>query len=239
MDDIRARVRRSDARHETFLRMRVPHRRLLLVGRLVGTSAPPHRWLVTSYDRVYRFLHRLDSSRSEVGLAARVEVRRSHRALHLVDGTTIRRGDRIGVLHLNNDRVVALHADGRPPTSVGLEFRRQLLASLHALARLAGPGGWLSDVRAFEATTIFFHRWLGRHGFEADRDGLAWPGLVAAYQRVLLATLHPGRQVRRGSATSRHAQRFWISRETLLARYGAVAAPTTVHLPIPEDTKIS
>jgi YkoP domain len=186
----------------------------------MGTLTPPYRWLVASYDRVYRFLHSLDSSASEVGPAARIEVRRSHRTLHLADGTTIRRGDRIGVLHLNNDRVVALHA-ALPPIAVGLEFRRQLLVSLHALARLAGPGGWLSDVRAFEATTIFFHQWLGRLGFEADRDGLAWPGLVAAYQHALLASLRSAGPVRRGRATYRHAQRLWISREKLLAHYVA------------------
>lgn len=187
----------------------------------MGTLTPPYRWLVGSYDRVYRFLHSLDSSASEVGPAARIEVRRSHRTLHLADGTTIRRGDLIGVLHLNNDRVVALHAAVLPPIAVGLEFRRQLLASLHALARLAGPGGRLRDVRAFAATTIFFHQWLRRLGFEADRDGLAWPGLVAAYQHALLASLRPAGPVRRGGATYRHAQRLWISREKLLARYAA------------------
>src|SRR5207249_3654746 len=114
-------------------------------------------------------------SASEVGPAVRVEVRRSHRRLRLADGTTIRRGDRIGVLHLNNDRVVALHAAGLSSIAVGLEFRRQLRASLDALVRLAGPTGWLSDVRAFEATTIFFHGWLRRVGFEPDPSGLAWP----------------------------------------------------------------
>jgi len=179
-----------------------------------------NRWLVAPYDRVYRFLHNLDSSASEVGPALRVEVRSSHRTLHLADGTTIRRGDRIGVLHLNNDRVVALHAAGLPPIAVGLEFRRQLLASLHALARLAGPEGWLSDVRAFEATTIFLHQWLRRLGFEPDPDGLAWPGFVTGYQRALLASLRPAGPARLGRATYRHAQLLWISRETLLRRLG-------------------
>ena len=183
-----------------------------------------NRWLVARYDRGYRFLHNLDSSTSEVGPAVRVEVRRSHRMLHLADGTTIRRGDRIGILHLNNDRVVALHAAGLPSIAVGLEFRRQLLASLAALARLAGPEGWLSDVRAFEATTIFFHQWLGRLGFEPDPEGLAWPRLVTGYQRALLASLRPAGLVRLGRATDRHAQRLWISREKLLTRYGAVAS---------------
>jgi len=182
------------------------------------------RWLIAPYDRMYRFLHTLDSSASEVGPAVRVEIRRSHRTLHLGDGTTIRRGDRIGVLHLNNDRVVALHATGLPPIAVGLEFRRQLLASLHALVRLAGPEGWLSDVRAFEATTIFFPQWLRRLGFEPDPGDLAWPGFVTGYQRALLASLRPAGPVRLGRATYRHAQRLWISREKLLTRYGVVAS---------------
>jgi hypothetical protein len=55
-----------------------------------------NRRVIAHYDRVYRFLHNLDSSASEVGPAVRVEVRRSHRTLHLADGTTIRRGERTG-----------------------------------------------------------------------------------------------------------------------------------------------
>ncbi len=193
---------------------------------LPDTGAWPfeNRWLVAPYDRVYRFVHNLDSSASEVGPAVRVEVRRSHRTLHLADGTTIRRGDRIGVLHLNNERVVALHAAGLPAIAVGLEFRRQLGASLHALARRACPEGGLSDVRAFEATTIFFHQWLRRLGFEPDPDGLAWPGFVTGYQRALLASLRPAGPVRLGGATYRHAQRLWISRAKLLTRYGPLPA---------------
>lgn len=188
-----------------------------VVSTAVGTLSPPYRWLVASYDRAYRIFHSLNTSASEVGPVVRVEVRHSHRTLHLADGTTIHPGDRIGVLHLNNERVAALHADGVSPIAVGFEFRRQLVASLHALARLAGPGGWLDDVRAFEATTNFFHQWLRRLGFEADPDGLAWSRLVAVYQRALRASLRPAGPVRH-----RRTERLWISRETLVRRYGAV-----------------
>jgi len=97
---------------------------------LVGTLPPLSRWLVASCDRGYRFFYSLDTSASEVGPTVRIEVRRSHRTLHLADGTTIRPCDRVGVLHLNNDRVVGLHADGVSRLAVGLEFRRQMLASL-------------------------------------------------------------------------------------------------------------
>jgi hypothetical protein len=195
-----------------------------------------NRWLVAPYDRVYRFLHNLDSAASEVGPAVRVEVRRSHRTLRLADRTTIRRGDRIGVLHLNNGRVVALHAAGLPPIAVGLEFRRQLRASLHALARRACPEGGLSDVRAFEATTILFHQGLRRLGFEPDPVGLAWPGFVTRYQRALLASLRPAGPVRLGGTTYRRAQRLWISREKLLTRYGPVSALYGVIGACPQST---
>jgi YkoP domain len=195
-----------------------------------------NRWLVAPYDRVYRFLHNLDSAASEVGPAVRVEVRRSHRTLRLADRTTIRRGDRIGVLHLNNGRVVALHAAGLPPIAVGLEFRRQLRASLHALARRACPEGGLSDVRAFEATTILFHQGLRRLGFEPDPVGLAWPGFVTRYQRALLASLRPAGPVRLGGTTYRRAQRLWISREKLLTHYGPSPTPYGVVGACPRST---
>jgi hypothetical protein len=195
-----------------------------------------NRWLVAPYDRVYRFLHNLDSAASEVGPAVRVEVRRSHRTLRLADRTTIRRGDRIGVLHLNNGRVVALHAAGLPPIAVGLEFRRQLRASLHALARRACSEGGLSDVRAFEATTILFHQGLRRLGFEPDPVGLAWPGFVTRYQRALLASLRPAGPVRLGGTTYRRAQRLWISREKLLTHYGPSPTPYGVVGACPRST---
>jgi hypothetical protein len=136
---------------------------------------------------------------------------------------TIRRGDPIGILHLNNDFVVALHHSGLPAIAVGLEFRRHLVTSLRELARLAGPGGRLNDVKAFSATTIFFHRGFKRLGFEAEDCAPGFPRLVAAYQRALLASLHPAGPARLRGSTYRRALRLWISRETVLTRYDPVA----------------
>jgi peptidoglycan-N-acetylglucosamine deacetylase len=184
------------------------------------------RSAVLVYDRLYRFLHGLDTAASEVGSAIRIEVRRSHRTLQLASGTTIRPGDRIGVLHLNNAFVAALHAGGLPPIAAALGFRRQLLSSLHELARFAGPGGRLTGVKAFSATTIFFHQGLAQLGFEAEDRAPAWPRIVTAYQRALLATLRPAGPGRLRRATYHRSRRLWISRENLLARYGAVARPS-------------
>lgn len=175
-------------------------------------------------DRLYRLLHGLDTPTSEVGPALRVEVGRSWWTRTLPDGTRVRRGDPIGVLHLNNDRIAGLHGDGLPSIAVGLEFRRQLLASLRTLAALARPGGPLADVPAFVATTIF-HQGLARLGFVPEPDGLVFPSLVAAYQRALLASLHPAGGDRLRRPAYRRARRLWMSREALLARFGQDASP--------------
>jgi hypothetical protein len=182
-------------------------------------ARPSYAWAVTLYDRVYRFGHGLSTPASEVGPALRLEIRHRRRAVRLGDGTVIDAGERIGVLHLNNDRVVTLHADGGP-VAVGLGFRRQVLASLRVLAAFSQHGGPLADVRAFCATTIF-HRGLKRLGFETAAEGLAWSVLVAAYQRSLLSSLHPRGALRSHRAAYIRAELLWMSREKLLAGYGS------------------
>lgn len=180
---------------------------------------PWYRSCVLVYDRLYRVRYGLDRRESEVGSVLRINVRRSHRARTLPDGTRLCRGASIGVLHLNNETVTALHWDDRSPLAVGLEFRCQFSTSLHQLAVLTRPGGPLSEVRAFAATTIF-HRGLRRFGFRSEPDGLFCPVVVALYQRALLASLHPVGTVRLRSAVSYRASRVWISSEALVQRYG-------------------
>jgi YkoP domain len=185
-------------------------------------SRPLYRWAVAIYDRLYRFWFGLDTAESEVGPALRIQVERSRRTILLDDGTTIHRGDPIGVIHLNNEHVKTIHADCSSPAKVGLEFRRQLLASLRELARLTESGGRLSECKAFTATTIF-HRGLKRFGFEATRDHLLFPGLVAFYQRALLSSLHPAGRLRLHRSTYARAERLWISRDRLGTLHGGLA----------------
>jgi len=179
---------------------------------------PAYQWAVVLYDRAYRWTHGLDRPASEVGPALRVEIRRCRRPRTLPDGTRLDSGDRFGILHLNNARIAAIHVDGRSPLSVGFEFRRQLILSLRALAALAADGQPLSDVRAFAATTIF-HAGLPRLGITWELRRPAWPRLVAAYQRALLASVHPAGSLRLSRATYREARRLWLSRQALLAHY--------------------
>jgi hypothetical protein len=174
--------------------------------------------VVALYDRLYRFCHGLDRAQSEVPPAMCVDRQRSRRALVLSDGLTIRRGDCIGVLHLKNDRVAALHLRALTPIALGLEFRRQLFASLEALATECLRGGRFEELVAFTAVTIL-HRGLGRAGFEIEKDGVACAALVGAYQRALLASLHPDGRSRLLRLASARSERLWISRDKLLALY--------------------
>src|SRR5947207_9167863 len=190
----------------------------VLIGSPEARARGAYRWAAILYDRAYRLVHGLDGATARVGPALSLEVRRSWRPLTFPDGTSIASGERIGILHLNNARIAAVHVNGQPPVAIGLEFRRWLLCSLRELAHLAAAGGPLADVRAFSAITIF-HRGLARIGFCPERDGLLWPGLTAAYQRALMASLHPVGLLRFRRAPHTRARRLWLTREELLSRY--------------------
>ncbi len=174
-------------------------------------------WPIAAYDRLFRWLNGLDRPGSHVGPVLRLKVRPSRRDVRLMDGTVVRRGDLIGVIHLDNERVVSLRAEGRGSEAIGFEFRRQFLASLRELATLSDLGP-LAGVRAFTATTILHHA-LGRLGFEPARGGSRESALIGAYQRALLASLRPAGRARLDASIRRHARQLWVSREALLARF--------------------
>jgi hypothetical protein len=181
--------------------------------------------IVKSYDAAYRAVHGLDRPAAQIPPVLRVELRRAwrRRTLTLADGTTIGCGDRIGLLHLDNGRLAAVHLAAPTAMAVGLEVRRAVLASLTTLAQRARPGGGLAGVVAFAAVTIL-HRSLPRIGFEPDPVRVAWPWLISAYQRALLASIHPDGSFRVSRLAGGSSERLWISRGTLLARYGEPSA---------------
>ena len=186
---------------------------------LVARTAPWYRRAVLLYDRAYRLMHGLDRPASRLGPMLRVERRRLLRALRLADGTRLGRGARIGVLHLDNPRALALHGGGLHPIAIGLEFRRLFLASLRSVAAQATEGGPLASLQAYSVATLF-HRQLPKLGFApAPGDRSIWRPLVTRYERALLRSLHPTGSARLGRGTRREAQRLWISREALLTRF--------------------
>jgi peptidoglycan-N-acetylglucosamine deacetylase len=179
---------------------------------------PWQRRVIALSDWLYRRLNGLDHPRSQVGPVLRFKIEASRRIMRLADGTVVRRGDRIGVLHLDNQRVVSLHDEGLPPGAIGLEFRRRLLASLAELAMRTDTGGSLANVRAFTATTIHHHA-LVRLGFEPALGHSRGSAIIGGYQRALLASLHPQGHVRLDAVSRRRAHKLWISCEALRIRF--------------------
>jgi len=187
----------------------------------VTERAAPPRQFIRAFDSFYCWYHDLRAAEADIGPALLLEVRRARTTRLLSDGTTIRPGCRIGVLHLNNRRVALLHRHDGGPMAVGLAFKHSLVQSLECLADLASPGGRLAGVDAYVAITILHHG-LPRLGFERDPHQLLLGRIIAAYQRALLASLHPS-GVGRARPARDTAQRLWLSRGRLLARYGRTA----------------
>jgi len=186
------------------------------------------RWPIAAYDRLFRWLNGLDRPGCQVGPVLRVKVRPSRREVRLMDGTVVRRGDPIGVIHLNNERVASFHADRLRGRATGLEFRRRFLASLRELAALSDLGS-LAGVRAFTATTILHHA-VARVGFEAARGrsrGFALPRAHAPPRGPGAPRLRAGaRQLRGIGAHRRLSARAAGAATTRWAREPARVGPT-------------
>jgi len=181
-------------------------------------------------DLAYRWLHGLTDPAAQVGEIIRMEVRR-HRspAVTLADGTRVRRGDRTGIIHFNNERIVSFHGDGSETPFAGLKARRAFVASLRELARQVVETDRYAGVKAFTAQTIF-HQGTQHVGFEILPLGSpTWSRIVAAYERALVACYHPLGRRRARRLRVRKARAIWISRNALLRRYGSESS-------VPSDT---
>jgi hypothetical protein len=203
----------------------------------LASSARWYRPAVIAYDWGYRLLHGLDRPTACVGPVLRVERRRLRRPLQLADGTRLRPGTPIGVLHLDNRRALAVHNAGLRPGAIGLQFRRLFLTSLRSLGVQAADGGPLAPLQAYSATTLFHHRLPGLGFAPAAGDRSIARHLVTRYERALLSALHPTGAARLRRGTRREAHRLWISREMLLARFGTTPEGQACRLEQPSAAK--
>lgn len=183
------------------------------------------------YDEAYRRFHRLENLPVDGTVFFRLgRTRYRGRPFVLSDGTLVRPGDAVGVLHLHNEEMVALHRRHRSAWRVGLAFYHAFKATLRELTRRVAENPQDARLVAFYAETIF---WSGgpRAGFDVRpfRSRL-WAAVVGAYQRALLGRYHPLGPERasqgRERGRYREARAIWISRAGLLARYGARSAPS-------------
>jgi hypothetical protein len=177
------------------------------------------RW----YDWLYLRIHRVRDLPIPGGAVLWLSLPRYRgRRLVLSDGTVIRPGERVGVLHLHNDAVAALHSpDGSPHQGV-MALLERFRVTMRMVARELAAGS-LADVRAVTATTVLFAG-LARAGFDVvPLKPRCWARVVGRYQRGLMTRHHPRGKDRAKLERFVEARAAWISREALLRRYGPPA----------------
>lgn len=198
-------------------------RRIALGWRLAPTHGGRPRgflrfWPV--YERFWRLFHRVQPIPDAPHDLLRVQFSRYHgRPITLPDGTTVRRGDRVGKLHLNNPVVSRVAAEGS-----ALRLLPMLAGDLAALARWlasdAAPGG--GELRAIHGVTLLA-RGAARLGFTLrERPRALYTRLDGFFMTGLLALYNPAGldRLRRGTTYGREPVEIWMSRAELARRYG-------------------
>ncbi len=160
----------------------------------------------------------------------RLGITTAHTRVELADGTVIRPGDTVGVIHLWNERLPRIPASG-PDLAWARRFWQLLSSSFHLLAQFLAQVPDLAHIQAlggelplpFTPATV---RMLNRLGLEVfaplsphgliervtDAGARIWTWLLRwAFNPASVHGQRPGDLERRPT---------WISRRTLLARFG-------------------
>lgn len=168
-------------------------------------------------ERVYRRVYRLRAVGELIHLG--------HARYHgpgrvLADRTRIHPGDRLGILHFDNQRLADIERRPGNPRHRAFVFLRLLRDSLTVLAHHVQAEPELDSLAGFRGVTWMPSR--GRHlGFETEPlpSGLRsrWLNL---HFRIILRAFYP-------ETASERAQQpyiYWLTRRQLLARFGDATA---------------
>ena len=135
------------------------------------------------------------------------------------DGTVLRRGDLVGEVHVDNRRAAGLH-EGR---KAGFRYRREVFRALPELARELRTRPEYQPIQAVGGPSLFWEE-ATLAGFEH------WPlpkftrWWLALWERFLLARYHPLGRARLAEGSRTELRQIWMTRRTLLERYGREGA---------------
>lgn len=148
------------------------------------------------------------------------------RPIELSGGARVERGDRVGVVHLRNDRVRALVASGWQRSGY-----REARADLQALAASVAAQAPSERPVAFLGTTILAPL-IAREGWEIRLVPPTWRTRLDRWWMSWLMA-HFGRRGRERVVSGHHrleVSEVWISTAELLRRYGPARAGSTPEL---------
>jgi hypothetical protein len=191
--------------------------------------------LVVAFDRRQRRRLHIWEFSDDPGCILRVSITRSRVEAELADRTVVRRGDRIGIIHLWNERMPRI-----PDKGADLEWAttlaRSVVYSLRLLTHCMLETPDLDGIQAFGGEFGFVYtpvaiRFLRRIGVEVFEprppSGLAeWVEDIA--MRIwpwLLRRVFNPESIRGRTLDDMRRRPVWISRNTLLRLYGPGAPP--------------
>ncbi len=192
------------------------------------------RRAVGGFDAMLRACYGVSEFTHDPECLIRVARSQAHRDVRLADGTRIRAGDPILVLHFWNEHVLRF-ARGRPSLGWASVMRRRVSQSLGALAeQLESDPDW-GQVRALQADTALFGFWrmyqarrvIRRFGFDVmtPPDGSRLRALRAFTDDcivwLLTRAFNPAALGRQEFVRGR--DEMWMSRQSLIRQYGSRA----------------
>ena len=200
-------------------------------GRLKAWPEVVGRRFVKGIDFLLRRSQGVREFSHEGGCILRLGLGRAGADLTLSDGTLVRRGDMVGQLHLWNERLPVMSAEGAD-LAWARTFYTHFARSLKYVSLYIERATAFEAIQAFCAETAFAladiesaRRFARSMGFDFLRrpGATTWQGRFAEfwdnfYVRMLIWTFNPASLRGKGLSQLRRYQ-LWISREKLLARY--------------------
>lgn len=194
------------------------------------------RGFVLGFDALLRRVYGVAEFTDDPECVIRVARGTAASDMRLADGTQIRAGDPVLVLHVWNEHMLRFRR-GRPTLGWASGLRRRVCRSLEGLAeRVPQEPAW-RDIRAMRADTSLFGFWrmcqarrvIARFGFEviAPKAGSRRRAARAFTDNcvvwLLTSVLNPEALKRQEFVRGR--DEMWMSREGLLRRFGPPNAP--------------
>lgn len=161
-------------------------------------------------DRLYKWLHHLEP----VGNIFYTEIKTYKSApLNLSDGTILRRGDRICILHFNNERIALIHNESKG--NAGIAFVRHVTLSLSELAKKLYSDKAYEGVVALGGIT-----WLSREGTKKiGFDSYPMKGFWRLSWLRIKFSLYIRSVGKKQMAAKIKPHAFWMSRTRLLSHH--------------------
>lgn len=220
-------------------------------GRLeaVADSARPDGWLAWAVRRLDAHLRRrqgIFEFCDDPRCVLRLSVEPAEASFDLADGTRVRAGDPVGVLHIWNEQLPVISKAG-PDLSWAMRMHRATGRSLAQLAAAAKVDPRLVHLKAFGGNAIFVSRngseqvakMVARFGFEwiaHHRPPTLWKRIHRFFETFLLFGLQWAFNPvsLKGKGFFRPREPLWMSRSTLLDKH-TPAAPAP---PVPEPVTL-